>query len=101
GPVRTAPHGDGPPTLPSLYGAPALDDADQYHDDRDDQQDVQQPAQRVPGNQSEQPQHEQNNDNRPQHVASQGKEGTCRGIEATSVPEQGKNSAVNRGAVRV
>ena len=47
--------------------APALDDPDQEDDDRNDEQDVNEAAQRVSGNEAERPEHEQNHENGPQH----------------------------------
>ena len=45
---------------------PALDDPDQQQDDGDDQQDVEKATQRVGGDHSEQPQHDENHDQRHQ-----------------------------------
>ena len=52
----------------ALYGLSALDHADQHHRDRQDQQDVNEAAQRVRTHDAQQPQHEQQHEDRPQHL---------------------------------
>ena len=52
----------------ALYGRSALDHADQHHRDRQDQQDVDEAAQRVRTHHAQQPQHEQQHEDRPQHL---------------------------------
>jgi hypothetical protein len=48
--------------------APALDQIDDQDDDSDDEQDVDESTHRVGANESEQPQHEKDNEDSPEHI---------------------------------
>jgi hypothetical protein len=50
-----------------LYAAPPGDEVNYQHDDREHQQDVNESTKRVGADQTEQPEHEQNNEYCPQH----------------------------------
>jgi hypothetical protein len=54
--------------FPWLQGSSSLDDSDQHHDDGDHQEDMNKPANRVPADESEEPQNQENHEDRPQHV---------------------------------
>jgi hypothetical protein len=60
------PQANVPETNEPLYRATTLNNADQNHDDRDNQKNVNDPAQGIRGSQTEQPQNEQNYGKRPQ-----------------------------------
>ena len=66
--------------VPGFIRAPALDDADQDDRQRDHQQDVDEPTQRVRRHHSEQPEHQQDHEDRPEHT------GLPRGVEIHGGP---------------
>src|SRR5438128_1727533 len=75
GTAEETPAGASPPMHPpdgaaKLDRAATLDDADQHHHDGDDQQEVDEPADRVAAHHSEQPQDEQDHEDRPEHERS-------------------------------
>src|SRR5690242_11545501 len=58
------------PFFMALHRTPALDDADQHHRDRDEQQHVDESAQGVRADHAYRPQHEQDDEDGPQHAVA-------------------------------
>src|SRR5581483_4477669 len=84
------------PTIPAgfilsiLQRPAALDEIDDEHDDRDHQQDVNESSERVRADESEQPEHEENDEDSPEHsgpfrVEVLGRFVSCREIARMSI----------------